>query len=92
MHYFFHQGMSIMQNAMAVVEVARVDASLSTFFTIHSSLAMLTIALLVGSGCSVSLDETSAHWQDAITVLPFDLGEDALKHGTWNLCFVADCW
>lgn len=41
------QGMSIMANAMAVVEVARVDASLSTFLLVHSYLAMLTIGLLV---------------------------------------------
>ncbi|MEW5306864.1 MAG: hypothetical protein WDW38_005749 [Sanguina aurantia] len=45
-HGFGCPGMSIMANAMAVVEVARVDASLSTFLLVHSYLAMLTIGLL----------------------------------------------
>ncbi|RDY01039.1 Acyl-coenzyme A oxidase 4, peroxisomal, partial [Mucuna pruriens] len=38
-------GLSITGSAIAVAEVARVDASCSTFILVHSSLAMLTIAL-----------------------------------------------
>ncbi|KAE8099190.1 hypothetical protein FH972_017192 [Carpinus fangiana] len=38
-------GLSITGNAVATAEVARVDASCSTFILVHSSLAMLTIAL-----------------------------------------------
>ncbi|KAK4253288.1 hypothetical protein QN277_010612 [Acacia crassicarpa] len=38
-------GLSITANAVATAEVARVDASCSTFILVHSSLAMLTIAL-----------------------------------------------
>ncbi|GAA0150323.1 oxidase [Lithospermum erythrorhizon] len=38
-------GFSITANAIATAEVARVDASCSTFILVHSSLAMLTIAL-----------------------------------------------
>ncbi|XP_021744903.1 acyl-coenzyme A oxidase 4, peroxisomal [Chenopodium quinoa] len=38
-------GLSITGNAIATAEVARVDASCSTFILVHSSLAMLTIAL-----------------------------------------------
>lgn len=39
-------GQSIMQAAMTVVEMARVDASMSTFLMVHNSLCMLTIGLL----------------------------------------------
>ena len=39
-------GQTIMQAAMTVVEMARVDASLSTFLMVHNSLCMLTIGLL----------------------------------------------
>jgi acyl-CoA oxidase len=38
-------GFSITGSAIATAEVARVDASCSTFILVHSSLAMLTIAL-----------------------------------------------
>ena len=38
--------MGIVANAMAVIEIARVDASMSTFLLVHSYLAMLTINLL----------------------------------------------
>ncbi|CAI8612800.1 unnamed protein product [Vicia faba] len=38
-------GLSVTGSAIAVAEVARVDASCSTFILVHSSLAMLTIAL-----------------------------------------------
>ncbi len=38
-------GLSITANAVATAELARVDASCSTFILVHSSLAMLTIAL-----------------------------------------------
>ncbi|TXG59173.1 hypothetical protein EZV62_017002 [Acer yangbiense] len=38
-------GHSITASAIAVAEVARVDASCCTFFSVHSCLAMLTIAL-----------------------------------------------
>ncbi|KAM1198464.1 hypothetical protein ACFX2H_009810 [Malus domestica] len=38
-------GLSITANAFATAEIARVDASCSTFFLVHSSAAMLTIAL-----------------------------------------------
>lgn len=39
-------GLSIDGAAMAVIEMARVDASCSTFLMVHNSLAMLTIGLL----------------------------------------------
>lgn len=39
-------GQSIMQAAMTVVEMARVDGSMSTFLMVHNSLCMLTIGLL----------------------------------------------
>lgn len=35
-----------MESAMAVIEIARVDCSMSTFLLVHSYLAMLTISLL----------------------------------------------
>ncbi|KAL9242596.1 hypothetical protein vseg_016582 [Gypsophila vaccaria] len=38
-------GFSVTANAIATAEIARVDASCSTFVLVHSSLAMLTIAL-----------------------------------------------
>ncbi|CAK7343896.1 unnamed protein product [Dovyalis caffra] len=38
-------GLSITASAVAIAEVARVDASCSTFILVHSSLAMLTIAI-----------------------------------------------
>ncbi|PKA67096.1 Acyl-coenzyme A oxidase 4, peroxisomal [Apostasia shenzhenica] len=38
-------GLSITASAISVAEIARVDASCSTFVLVHSSLAMLTIAL-----------------------------------------------
>ncbi|XP_002969089.2 acyl-coenzyme A oxidase 4, peroxisomal [Selaginella moellendorffii] len=38
-------GLSILGSAIAAAEVARVDASCSTFILVHSSLAMLTIAM-----------------------------------------------
>ncbi|KAJ8633149.1 hypothetical protein MRB53_026485 [Persea americana] len=38
-------GLSITGSAIATAEIARVDASCSTFILVHSSLAMLTIAL-----------------------------------------------
>ncbi|CAL0306231.1 unnamed protein product [Lupinus luteus] len=38
-------GLSITGSAIAIAEIARVDASSSTFVLVHSSLAMLTIAL-----------------------------------------------
>ncbi|RXH81838.1 hypothetical protein DVH24_036179 [Malus domestica] len=38
-------GLSITANAFATAEIARIDASCSTFFLVHSSLAMLTIGL-----------------------------------------------
>jgi acyl-CoA oxidase len=44
------QGMGIVANAMAVIEVTRVDASLSTFLLVHNYLCMLTIHLLVRTG------------------------------------------
>lgn len=46
------QGLSIMANAAAIVEIARVDCSMSTFLLVHSHLAMLTIGLLVGGGAA----------------------------------------
>jgi acyl-CoA oxidase len=36
-----------MENAMAVVEMARVDASVATFFLVHNFLALITVGLLV---------------------------------------------
>lgn len=40
------QGLGLMSCAMAVVELARVDGSMSTFFLVHSFLAALTIGML----------------------------------------------
>lgn len=40
------QGLSLLSCAMAVVELARVDGSMSTFFLVHSFLAALTIGML----------------------------------------------
>ncbi|GMH37290.1 hypothetical protein BSKO_05163 [Bryopsis sp. KO-2023] len=39
-------GLSVLGAAMVVVEMARVDTSLSTFVMVHASLAMLTIEML----------------------------------------------
>lgn len=39
-------GHSLLGAAMVVIEMARVDASMSTFLMVHNSLAMLTIGLL----------------------------------------------
>lgn len=39
-------GQSVLGTAMAVIEIARVDASMSTFIMVHNSLAMLTIGAL----------------------------------------------
>ena len=39
-------GQSVLGTAMAVIEIARVDASMSTFIMVHNSLAMLTIGRL----------------------------------------------
>lgn len=39
-------GLSITGSAIATAEVARVDASCSTFILVHSSLAMLTIGTI----------------------------------------------
>ena len=36
-------GQSVLGAAMGVIEVARVDGSISTFFLVHNSLAVLTI-------------------------------------------------
>lgn len=38
-------GLSLLGSAIATAEVARVDASCSTFILVHSSLAMLTVAM-----------------------------------------------
>ena len=42
-------GQSVLGTAMAVIEIARVDASMSTFIMVHNSLAMLTIGRLPDS-------------------------------------------
>ncbi|CAK9869786.1 unnamed protein product [Sphagnum jensenii] len=39
-------GLSVLGNALMAAEIARVDASCSTFFLVHSSLCMATIAML----------------------------------------------
>jgi acyl-CoA oxidase len=39
-------GLSIMANAMAVLEMSRVDASVATFALVHNFLALLTVGLL----------------------------------------------
>lgn len=41
-------GQSVLGTAMAVIEIARVDASMSTFIMVHNSLAMLTIGRVSG--------------------------------------------
>jgi acyl-CoA oxidase len=48
-------GLTVTEFAMAIVEMARVDASFSTFLMVHNCLAMLTIGLL-GS------EEQKAKW------------------------------
>ncbi|KAG2404646.1 hypothetical protein HKW66_Vig0115680 [Vigna angularis] len=55
-------GLSITENAAAVAEVARVDASCSTFSLVHSSLAMLTI----GKSKSMS----GNHFADSLLIVP----------------------
>lgn len=50
LHFVINQGygcpgLSITASALATLEVARVDASCSTFILVHSSLAMLTIGI-----------------------------------------------
>lgn len=39
-------GLSVMAVAMAAVETARVDGSISTFILVHGSLCVLTIGML----------------------------------------------
>jgi len=39
-------GLRLMENAMAVVELSRVDASMATFFLVHNFLALITVGLL----------------------------------------------
>ena len=39
-------GQSVLGAAMAVIELARVDASMSTFVMVHNSLTMLTLGAL----------------------------------------------
>ena len=46
-------GQSVVGAAMAVIEMARVDASMSTFLMVHNSLAMLTIGERRGGGVGV---------------------------------------
>jgi len=48
------QGLSISAAAMATMEFARVDASMGTFYLVHTFLSMLTIALMVSSTHTVS--------------------------------------
>lgn len=40
------QGLSVMQCAMACFEMARVDASVATFYLVHNFLALLTVGML----------------------------------------------
>ena len=44
-------GMSVVGAAMAAVETARVDGSISTFILVHGSLACLTIGKFPGHSC-----------------------------------------
>ena len=39
-------GLSVVGSAIAMAEIARVDASCSTFMMVHTCLAMLTIGML----------------------------------------------
>jgi hypothetical protein len=41
-------GQSVLGAAMAVIELARVDASMSTFVMVHNSLTMLTLGARLG--------------------------------------------
>ncbi|KAK6943141.1 Acyl-CoA oxidase/dehydrogenase, middle domain, partial [Dillenia turbinata] len=88
-------GMSITGSAIATAEFARVDASCSTFFSVHSSLAMLTIALC-GSEAqkqkylpSLAKFKTVACW--ALTEPDYGSDASALKttatkvEGGWTL-------
>ncbi|KAK7348329.1 hypothetical protein VNO80_22882 [Phaseolus coccineus] len=54
-------GLCITGSATTIAEVARVDASCSTFFLVHSSLSMLTVGFFF-----VTLDEWSSDEIDAM--------------------------
>lgn len=57
---------------MVIVEIARVDASISTFILVHAALAMLTIEMLVSSSTEVFnihyASDNSVHYDKDITV------------------------
>jgi acyl-CoA oxidase len=53
-------GLSVLGSALTMSEVARVDASCSTFLLVHSSLCMTTIGMYVSSWC-LSFFEPSVH-------------------------------
>lgn len=54
-------GQSVLGTAMAVIEIARVDASMSTFIMVHNSLAMLTIGRLLSTPISYSKNGWCCH-------------------------------
>ena len=53
-------GQSVLGTAMAVIEIARVDASMSTFIMVHNSLAMLTIGRLLPSQRTLTSQRATA--------------------------------
>lgn len=55
---------------MAVIEIARVDASLSTFLLVHSYLAMLTVSLLVSVHDGLVVTLAPAQAEAACCILP----------------------
>ncbi|PNY14192.1 peroxisomal acyl-CoA oxidase [Trifolium pratense] len=70
-------GLSITGSAIATAEVARVDASCSTFILVHSSLAMLTIAQKQKYLPSLAQLKTIACW--ALTEPDYGSDASALK-------------
>lgn len=54
-------GLGITANAMACLEMARVDASMATFFLVHNFLALLTVGLLVSMEALCLLWRASLH-------------------------------
>ncbi len=54
-------GQSVLGAAMGVIEVARVDGSISTFFLVHNSLAVLTIGAPAPGRPRQGLERAAAH-------------------------------
>ena len=62
-------GQSVLGTAMAVIEIARVDASMSTFIMVHNSLAMLTIGVPLLPCCNRNhcvMVQSNASWSPLV--------------------------